>query len=902
MNATVARLTTALSDRYRIERELGAGGMATVYLAHDIKHERDVAIKVLHPDLGAALGGERFLTEIRTTARLQHPHILPLLDSGDADGLLYYVMPLVRGETLRARLEREQLLPVADALRIAREVADALQHAHAQGIIHRDIKPENILLQDGHALVADFGIALAVQQAGGQRMTQTGMSLGTPQYMAPEQAMGERAVDARADVYALGCVTYEMLTGEPPFTGPTTQAIIARMMTEVPRGLVIQRASVPPNVEAAVLGALERLPADRFASAAAFAAALEDAGSVTGLRRAGAPAARGRGERFVVPLAAALAAAVALAAWSFTRAPSEAPRPAQRVALAFAVGQEPTADGAFVIAPDGSSIVYRGRMERSTQLWRKVRDRWDAQPLPGTANAGGFAISPDGRSLAFRRDQQIMKLTFETGTVVALADGAIRGFGMAWIGNDTIAYVQQDAPRGLRVISATGGAGTLVWTMPTNSFGFLQPIPASAGLLFLSCKGTGSCASPSIFVLDRRTHTARMIADVGLAPQYEPLTDQVIYGLPDGSLMALPFDRERLEARGEPVVVLEGVLVTQTLARHALSWEGTHLVRLGGDPRDLPHQMVWVDRRGLEAPVDSAWTVVLTRTGSNEGWALSPDGTQLAIGLANDRVNDDIWVKQLPRGAMVRVTFDSTSEYRPRWSPDGRSLLYGSNGAGGGLYRRAADGTGTAELVAAGYVNEAQMSRDGQWILGRRGVFTRQVGGRDLAALRLGTDTAFRPLLASRFDESEVALSPDGRTLAYVSDESGRPEVYVRPFPDIERAKLPVSAMGGVSPVWSRDGRELFFLNAKRQMTVVAFPPGAAARPGAERTLFTLDDDHFPHARSYYAAFDVSPDGQRFLLARRQSAPTGEVMPLLLTTDWPSELRQRRGTARAGRP
>ncbi|MDB4892287.1 MAG: protein kinase, partial [Gemmatimonadetes bacterium] len=232
MSAMPTRLAHALGATYRIERELGAGGMATVYLARDLRHDRDVAIKVLHPDLGAALGSERFLSEIRTTARLQHPHILPLLDSGDADGLLYYVMPYVTGETLRSRLERETQLPIDDALRIAREVADALGSAHALGIIHRDIKPENILLQGGHALVADFGIALAVQQAGGQRMTQTGLSLGTPQYMSPEQAMGERTIDARADIYALGAVTYEMLAGEPPFTGSSVQAIVAKVMTE----------------------------------------------------------------------------------------------------------------------------------------------------------------------------------------------------------------------------------------------------------------------------------------------------------------------------------------------------------------------------------------------------------------------------------------------------------------------------------------------------------------------------------------------------------------------------------------------------------------------------------------------------------------------------------------------
>src|SRR5678809_185563 len=234
---TAASLALALADRYRIERELGQGGMASVYLAHDLRHDRDVAIKVLHPDLGAALGAERFLAEIRTTARLQHPHILPLLDSGNAGALLYYVMPLVAGETLRARLTRERQLPIDDAIRISREVADAPDYAHRQGVIHRDIKPENVMLHEGRPMVMDFGIALAVQQAGGQRMTQTGLSLGTPQYMAPEQAMGDKHVDARADIYALGAVTYEMLAGEPPFTGPTAQAIVAKVITEKPSPL-----------------------------------------------------------------------------------------------------------------------------------------------------------------------------------------------------------------------------------------------------------------------------------------------------------------------------------------------------------------------------------------------------------------------------------------------------------------------------------------------------------------------------------------------------------------------------------------------------------------------------------------------------------------------------------------
>src|SRR4051795_7855643 len=271
-----SRLAAALADRYRIERELGQGGMATVYLAQDLRHHRQVAIKLMRPELSAVIGAERFLSEIRTTANLQHPHILPLFDSGEVDGVLYYAMPFVEGESLRDRLSREKQLPVPDAVRIATEVASALDYAHRHGVIHRDIKPENILLHDGSALVADFGIALAASKAGGTRITETGMSVGTPHYMSPEQAMGEREITARSDIYALGAILYEMLTGDPPFTGSTAQAVVARVVTESPRPLVPQRHTIPAHVEAAVLTALEKLPADRFASAAEFAEALQD--------------------------------------------------------------------------------------------------------------------------------------------------------------------------------------------------------------------------------------------------------------------------------------------------------------------------------------------------------------------------------------------------------------------------------------------------------------------------------------------------------------------------------------------------------------------------------------------------------------------------------------------------
>ncbi len=267
------QLSAALADRYRIERELGQGGMATVYLAQDLKHDRHVALKVLRPELAAVIGADRFLAEIKTTANLQHPHILPLFDSGVVDGTVFYVMPFVEGETLRDLIAREKQLAVPEAVRIATEVASALDYAHRKGVIHRDIKPENILLHDGRALVADFGIALTATSAD-SRMTETGMSLGTPHYMSPEQAMGERNLDARTDVYALGCVLYEMLTGEPPFTGPTAQAIVAKVITAEPVPASTYRKTVPSHVEQAVTMALAKLPADRFSSCGAFGAAL----------------------------------------------------------------------------------------------------------------------------------------------------------------------------------------------------------------------------------------------------------------------------------------------------------------------------------------------------------------------------------------------------------------------------------------------------------------------------------------------------------------------------------------------------------------------------------------------------------------------------------------------------
>jgi eukaryotic-like serine/threonine-protein kinase len=460
MNPSATGLSTALADRYRLERELGQGGMATVYLAHDLKHDRHVAIKVLRPELAAVIGAERFHAEIKTTANLQHPHILPLFDSGVVDGTVFYAMPFVEGESLRDRLAREKQLPIADAVRIATEVAGALDYAHRKGVIHRDIKPENILLHDGRALVADFGIALAATSAD-SRMTETGMSLGTPHYMSPEQAMGERSLDARTDIYALGCVLYEMLTGEPPFTGPTAQAIVAKVMTAEPESVSTYRKTVPAHVADAVTTALAKLPADRFASAAEFATALGNASFTTASaarRAATAPVSRWRTAFF----AAGLVATVLLVLVSFllTR-PSAGPAlTTYDVGLPDSATVEVDAWGALSVSPDGRFVVYVARRGAGNELWYRSLVDSVSRPIAGTTAVVRPVVSPSGEQVAFLTVSKLQVVPIGGGTATTLADVSVAN--LKWTADD-------------RIMLMNGDGTSLQWFDPSGQSRGVQP-------------------------------------------------------------------------------------------------------------------------------------------------------------------------------------------------------------------------------------------------------------------------------------------------------------------------------------------------------------------------------------------------------------------------------------------
>ncbi len=660
MNDLFAPLNAALAGRYPIERELGAGGMATVYLAHDVRHDRKVALKVMRPELSAILGAERFLAEIKTTANLQHPHILSLFDSGEADGTVFYVMPYIEGETLRDRIAREHQLPIEDAVRIAREVADALEYAHQHGVVHRDIKPENILLHGGHAMVADFGIALAASRVdGGARMTETGMSLGTPHYMSPEQAMGEREITPKADIYALGAVLYEMLTAEPPFVGATAQAIVARVLTDEPRSLTVQRKTIPPNVADAVRVALQKLPADRFASAAQFAEALAKPdfaspgtreGTVAGARPV---TVRQRAMRVAPWALFVVAAAVGAYGWMRTK---PAPVSRQRVALWNHAMPANTISFGLAIARDGG-IVFIDTTGGTRQLWGKERDQLEPRPLTGTSGALKPVFSPDGEWIAFVADGKLKKVPRLGGSPTTIADSVnMRPPAIAWLDNGLVAYA--DASFNVRTVSQDGGTPRRWIRADSTGHGAVNitALPGGRGLLVTSC--SGGCVQAELVALDFNSGTVRVLGDNILKGWYTPL-GQVVYVRNDGGVFAAPFDMGTMAFSAAPVPVLEGVRSTASGAEFAMSPDGVLLYEpgnsIGGNVRT---EMVWVARDGKATPVDSGWSFARS---TNFTPALSPDGRRLAVSIQSGATSD-IWIKEVDKGPLTRLTFVGDNE------------------------------------------------------------------------------------------------------------------------------------------------------------------------------------------------------------------------------------------------
>ncbi|MFC1790852.1 protein kinase [Gemmatimonadota bacterium] len=893
------RLTAALADRYQIEGEIGSGGMATVYLAQDLKHNRKVAVKVLKPELAAVVGAERFLAEIETTANLTHPHILPLHDSGEADSFLFYVMPYVEGETLRERLDQEQQLPVDEAVRIASDLAEALDYAHRHGVVHRDIKPANILMHEGRPLIADFGIALAVGSAGGARLTETGLSVGTPFYMSPEQATGDQVVGPSSDTYALACVLYEMLVGEPPYVGATAQAVLGKIISGGAVFAKEQRGSIPANVDAAIRKALEKLPADRFPSAQGLAEALADSTFRHGERTPGTVGAWKR-----ISIATTTLAALFALAFGWMVARPETPEPTTRISVYTPEAR--AAVDAFDISADGTFMVYAGpgASENNPMLWLRRWDALDATPIRDTESNRLYpAISPDGQEVAFYDGTTIRVVPLRGGMSRSIGGDSLSWYVLRWGPEGRWVYFQDRSEMILHRVPSAGGPLEQVarFEGAADLNTWFDILPSGQGAVIeLTIAG-----NPTIHALDLETGETRALTD-GRFPRYA--NGQLLFVTPEGgTLLRAPFDPDRMVLTGTAVPVAEEILVPRGVGSGGAGWvsfaasETGRLLYASGTLPGTRHEVVWVTREGVTTPIDPDWTFA---TGSNNrGLSLSPDGTRLAISTLGEDGNLDVWLKELPQGPESRLTFDPAQDVRPRWTPDGQSVTFiserNTDPPNAAVYSKRASGTGDPVILMDHDLPiwEAVCSPpDMEWILGRTGGASTDSGDRDVWAVRSGTDSV-TALVVTDFDEKAISFSPDGRFLLYESDETGRNEVYVRPFPNVEDGKWTVSTNGGVMPLWSHGGSEIFFVDAENRMNVATVETSPTFRVANWTTLFELPENILFRQVEQYTLYDLAPDDGRFIMFR--AVESGEVTTeLIFVQNWIGELEERLGGGR----
>ena len=882
MSKITSQLSAALADRYKIESHLGEGGMAIVYLAQDIKHDRKVALKVLRPELAAVIGADRFLQEIKVTANLQHPHILPLHDSGDAGAFLFYVMPYVEGDSLRDKLNRERQFAIDEAVEITRSIASALDYAHRQGVIHRDIKPENILLHDGQAMVADFGIALAVSQASGTRLTETGLSIGTPHYMSPEQAMGDRELDARSDVYSLGAMLFEMLAGDPPYTGTTAQAVVAKVITEKAPLVTTARDTVPGHIASAISKALNKMPADRFTTAAAFADALTNPSFTI-------PAIAGPAEETLAAVApsrrattlAGIAAVVAvIAAFVLGRAfaPSELTRLA-RFTIAAPESLEITpgrcCGPSLALSPNGSQAVF---LTTDGGTARRYLDQLASELIPVLEDGSIPFFSPDGRWIGFHKDGQLRKAPIGGGPSIPIAE-IERADGASWGDNNVIVVGTPTRGDGLYTVPAAGGELVRV-TMPDSGSGHRWPhmLPGGRATLFAIFNGDNEMTR--IGVADLETGE---IDTIGFGGHVEYGSGYLVHAGADGTLMTQPFDLGSRRTTGPAVALLEGIgLAGPDHPEFAISTNGglVYLAGAGGGAREVLEIVTATGRlpvplpdgRDLEAP------------------AFSPDGRRIALRITDLGESQDIWVFDLEQGTLDRLTVAGNSNGAPMWTKDGRRIAFASNRAGQpNLYWKPFDGSGPAERI----LETSYAAFPASWLPdGRTLVFNASRGedtGWDIGRVTVGDSTPTW-ILASEFSEHHAQVSPDGEWLAYTSNQSGENEVYVQALSG-EGARYRISTTGATAPRWSPDGETLFYVSLDGTLIAASLEtePEVRVTERVERMSNVTD------LNTQNVNYDVHPNGEDLLVINQSGEVSGGRIVWIL--NWP-EIARRMGVGR----
>ncbi len=894
---------------YDIVAPLGAGGMGEVYRARDAKLGRDVALKIL-PDTVAQDTDRiaRFKREAQVLAALNHPHIAAIYGFDEAGTTQFLVLELVEGETLADRLKRGPI-PVDETIVVARQIAEALEEAHEKGIIHRDLKPANVAFTaKDQVKVLDFGLAkLAAAPAGAAAssasmsptlttpaMTAMGMILGTAAYMSPEQAKG-RDADKRSDLWAFGCVVFEMLTAKRAFEGEDITDTIAAIMRGEPDWKALP-AETPANVRLLVELCLTKDRRQRAADIAVAQFLLGDRATLSPASASSetappatvaAPARTGRPWTMAIASGVACTALAVLAAWLVLH---QTPQKLQSMRFSIVPpATEPFNIQGFyrnlAISPDGTHVVYVAGSE--SQLMVRAIDQLEAVPLRGITSAAFPFISPDGRWVGFAASAggELKKVSTTGGPPITLCrfPGTFRG--ASWGPDDTIVFATNDTSTGLFAVSS-GGGEPKVLTKPDTSHGELDhlfpfTLPGGHAVLF-TISASGGNDNAQVAVLDLKTGQRKTLVRGGSDAVYVD-TGHLVYASA-GTLRAVRFDPSRLEVLSDPVPVLEQVTTLGTgAADFRVSQNGTLVyvpgtLNGGGAARSL----VWVNRQGREEPTNAPpRTYFMAR--------LSPDGTRVALDIRDQE--SDIWIWDLGRQTLTRLTFDPRTDGFPVWTPDGKRIVFGSERAGAGnVYWQAADGTGTVERLVTSPNPQlpTSIAPDGKSLVVQD---TNPKTLFDLMLLTLDGSRRIEPLVQTAFAENSGEISPDGHWLAYQSNESGRTEVYVRSFPKVDGGRWQISTGGGSRPAWSPTGRELFYLGQNLAMMAVAVLTAPTFSAGNPSKLF--DGQWFapPGTRPY----DVSRDGQRFLMIKdaMSSGSTGASPTITVVLNWFEELKAR---------
>ena len=899
---------------YEISSRIGTGGMGEVYRAHDKTLNRDVAIKFLLPAVAHdrdRLG--RFGREARLLASLNHPHIAQVYGLEDAGGLHALVMELVEGPTLAERIARGPI-PIDEAMRIATQLAEALAAAHEHGIVHRDMKPANIKIrEDGTVKMLDFGLAKALEPMGdaadamnspapGAPASDPGVILGTAAYMSPEQARG-RPIDKRTDIWAFGCVLYEMLTGRAPFGGDTISDTLAAILEREPDHTILP-ADTPLPIRRILRRCLEKDRKRRLDSASDARLEIEDAIASPAAETLARPATPSR--RVTPATIAALAGVTviaALVAWILQRPVPTIPALPARFAIAPAPGLPLNVSGLdrdLAVSPDGHRLVYRagGSNTTGSPLMVRAIDRLDAEPVADVSWAYAPFFSPDNRWIGFFENAELKKVSIAGGPAITLCQFSGIPLGASWGDDNTITFATNAPRTGLWRVSADGGAPTIVTdadpAQPEGTYAFPSVLPLGRGVLFTIA--TPSQEDRSVAVLDLKTGRRKTLIRGGSDAQYVESGNLIFAAA--GALRAVRFDPVRLEVLGDPVTVIDRVMTKPSgAANYAVSRAGT-LVYIGAGLSEMtaPRALLWVDRKGHEEPTGAPLRAYGTPR-------LSPDGTRIAAEIYDQ--STDIWIWDFARETLRRLTFDSGGNGMAVWTPDGRQIIFESNRAGmPSVYKQAADGSGTVDRLSTSATPQwsHSITPDGTWVAGvdrpprtaANVIFlplTRDVvraGSNPAAGV---SQSPVEPLAETKFRGQVPNFSPNGRYIAYQSDESGRYEIYIRPFPRVANGRWQVSTAGGTRPVWARSGRELFYLDASNALTAV--PVGISESTISIGSPAKLFDTKYaePNPSRHY---DVSADGQRFLMLKATTGdPNATPVSMVLVEHWFEELKQR---------